>query len=157
MILRPGRNFVGLAVAAVVASALAFYLPAAAWLLVPLLIAALGCGVYDARWLRLHRGDLLLVREVTPVAGRGVPFEVTLKCVNRGLAPFKGSIREVAPPQAIPRAWQADFPQEGIAVAAEFRQSFSVAIRGSHEFGPAWVRVAGPCAMLEGMWEAAGK
>ena len=53
--------------------------------------------------------------------------------------------------------WQADFPQEGVASAAEFRQSFSIAIRGSHQFGPAWVRVSGPCGLLEGMWEAAGK
>ncbi len=48
MTLRPGRNLVGLSVAAVVLSAVAFYLPWAIWLLVPLVIAALGCGVYDA-------------------------------------------------------------------------------------------------------------
>jgi uncharacterized protein (DUF58 family) len=157
MILRPGRNLVGLAVAAVVFSALAFYLPGAAWLLLLLLIAAICCGAYDVRWLRVHRSDLVVERELPQVAGRDVPFEVTLRCTNRGLAVLGGSIREIAPSQAIPRWWRADFPKEGITGTTVFRELFSIAIRGRYEFGPAWVRVSGPCAMLEGMWEAAGK
>lgn len=157
MILRPGRNLVGLAVAAVILSAVAFYLPGAAWLLLPLVIAAICCGVYDARWLRLHRAELVVVREVPQIAGRGVPFEVSLRCTNRGLAVLRGSIREIAPSEAIPRWWRTEFPREGITGTVEFRELFSIATRGSYEFGPAWVRVSGPCAMLEGLWEAAGK
>jgi uncharacterized protein (DUF58 family) len=157
MTLRPGRNLVGLSVAAVAFSAVAFYLPWAIWVLVPLAIAAVGCGIYDARWLQLHRSDLVVSREVPQIAGRDVPFDVTLRCVNRGLAPLRGSIREIAPAQAIPRWWQAEFPPDGIASTAEFRQPFAIAMRGSFEFGPAWVRVAGPCAVLEGLWEATGK
>ena len=113
MTLRPGRNLVGLSVAAVVLSAVAFYLPWSIWLLVPLVIAALGCGIYDARWLRLHRWDLVVSREVPQIAGRDVPFDVTLRCVNRGLAPLRGSFAKSLRHRPSRVWWRADFRRKG--------------------------------------------
>jgi len=157
MTLRPGWSLMGLACASVLLAAAAFYLSAAAWLLVPLVIVAGTLAVYDAVWLRRHKADLLVTRELPPVAGRGVPFDVTLRCVNRGLARLRGGVREVAPAEAMPRWWTADFPTFGIVGATEFRQPFQIATRGSFNFGPAWVRLNGPCGMLEGLWEATGQ
>ena len=155
--LRPGRNLLALAAAGVVLSALAFYLPAAGWLLLPVWIAAGVLSALDAVWLKKHQADLVVSRKLEPIAGRDVPFEVTLSCVNRGTRPLHGSVREVAPAEAWPAWWSADFPPEGIRQAAEFRQAFRIPTRGSFQFGPAWVRLAGPFRMLEGMWQAAGQ
>jgi uncharacterized protein (DUF58 family) len=156
MTLRPGRNLLWLAAAGVMLSAAAFYVPAAAWLLIPLLIAAVALAIYDGVWLRRHRADLVVSRDIPQVAGRDVPFDVTLRCVNKGLGRIRGSLREVAPSEAAPRWWTADFPPQGITGLASFRQSFRIATRGRFEFGPAWVRVVGPWSMLEGLWEVAG-
>jgi uncharacterized protein (DUF58 family) len=156
MTLRPGRNLLGLAAASVVLAAVAFYLPAAAWLLLPLLLAAGTLAAYDGFWLRRHQSELVVSRGLPQIAGRDVPFDVTLRCVNRGLSRLRGSVREVAPAEALPRWWTADFPPQGITSSAEFRQSFRIATRGRFDFGPAWVRLVGPCRMLEGLWVAAG-
>jgi uncharacterized protein (DUF58 family) len=157
MTLRPGRNLLGLAAASVVLAAVAFYLPAVAWLILPLLIAAGTLSAYDGFWLRRHQSDLAVTRELPQIAGRDVPFDVTLRCVNRGLSRLRGSVREVAPAEALPRWWMADFPPQGITSSSDFRQAFRIATRGHFDFGPAWVRLVGPCRMLEGLWVAAGQ
>ncbi|HUE15836.1 MAG TPA: DUF58 domain-containing protein [Planctomycetaceae bacterium] len=157
MTLRPGRNLLGLAAASVLLAAVAFYLPAASWLLLPLLFAAGTLAAYDGFWLRRHQSDLAVSRDLPQIAGRDVPFDVTLRCVNRGLGRLRGSVREVAPAEALPRWWTADFPPQGITSSAEYRQSFRIATRGRFDFGPAWVRLVGPCRMLEGLWVAAGQ
>jgi uncharacterized protein (DUF58 family) len=156
MILRPGWNLLGVAAAGVLVAALAFYVPSTAWLLLPFLIAAVILSVFDALWLRRHQSDLVVTRDLPSLAGRDVPFDVTLRCTNKGLSRLRGSVREVAPTEALPRWWLTDFPAEGIAISANFRQSFSIPVRGRFAFGPAWVRLVGPCRMLEGLWQATG-
>jgi uncharacterized protein (DUF58 family) len=157
MTFRPGLNLLWLAAASVVLSAAAFYLPAAAWLLLPLLIAAVVLAIYDGIWLRRHQSELAVSRDIPQVVGRDVSFDVTLNCINKGLAGIRGSVREVAPSEAAPRWWRADFPPRGITGSVLFRQSFRIATRGRFEFGPAWVRMVGPWSMLEGLWEVAGR
>ena len=97
MILRPGWNLLGVAAAGVLVAALAFYVPSTAWLLLPFLIAAVILSVFDALWLRRHQSDLVVTRDVPRLAGRDVPFDVTLRCTNNGLSRLRGSVREVAP------------------------------------------------------------
>lgn len=157
MILRPGWTMLALAAAAVFLSATAFYLPTAAWLVLPLVMAAVALAAYDAIWLKRHQSELAVSRDVPQIAGRDVPFDVTLRCINGGRGRLRGSVREVAPAEALPRWWRADFPAGGIAASADFRRSFCIATRGSFSFGPAWVRLIGPCGMLEGVWQAAGQ
>jgi uncharacterized protein (DUF58 family) len=156
MIFRPGGNLLATAVAGVLLAAVAFYVSAAAWLLLPLLAAAITLSLYDILWLRRHQSDLVVSRDVPAIAGRDVPFVVTLRCVNHGLSRLRGSVREVAPPEAQPRWWSADFPVEGIVHAADFRQPYCIPLRGRFAFGPAWVRLVGPCRMFEGLWQATG-
>ena len=156
MILRPGWNLLGVAAAGVLVSAVAFYVPSTAWLLLPLLVAAASLSLFDALWLRRHQSDLVVTRDLPSLAGRDVAFDVTLRCTNMGLSRLRGSVREVAPPEALPRWWLTDFPAEGITHSAAFRQSFSIPVRGQFAFGPAWVRLVGPCRMLEGLWQATG-
>ncbi len=64
MILRPGWNLLGVAAAGVLVSAVAFYVPLTAWLLLPLLVAAASLSLFDALWLRRHQSDLVVTRDL---------------------------------------------------------------------------------------------
>ena len=143
MTFRPGWNLLALG-ASVLVSATAFYVPAAAWLLLPLLIAAASLAAYDAIWLRRHQADLVVTRDLPPIAGRDVPFDVSLRCVNRGQGRLRGSVRESPRPRRSALV-AGPISGEGIVRSAEFRRPFAIATRGSFDFGPAWVRLVGPC------------
>ena len=157
MTVRPGQNLLWLSGAAVILAGAAFFVPAAAWLLPPLLAITVGLALYDQLWLRRHRSELIVKRELPPVVGRDIPFELVLHCSNTGNRPMRGTLREVAPAEAQPRWWAVPFPVGGFTRSIEFRRSFSIPVRGRFEFGPAWVSVVGPCGILEGLWDVAGQ
>jgi uncharacterized protein (DUF58 family) len=158
---RPGPNLLGLAAGAVTATGVSFFVPAAAWLLVPLVLVAAYLAIHDYVWLRRHQSDLRVTREMPPVAGRDVPFDVVLHCRNVNLAPdappLRGVLREVTPAEAVPQLWTVDFQSEGIAATEEFRREFRIATRGRFEFGPTWVSLLGPYRVLEGLLEVADR
>jgi uncharacterized protein (DUF58 family) len=157
MTLRPGPNLLWLAAAAVAISAAGFFIPVATWLLLPLFIVTVGLAVSDRVWLGQHRAELVIARELPAATGRDVPFDVVFRCSNRNGRKLQGTLREVAPSAASPRWWTARFALDGSAAAVHLRQSFRIPIRGRFEFGPAWVSLAAPFGVLEGMWEVAGR
>ena len=97
MKVRPGRTLIWLAGVAVASSAAAFMFPAAA-AIAPLAFAAgVGLWIADVRWLKRHRTDIVVTRQVPAVVGRGIPFDVVLRYRTSTNDLIKGSLREVAP------------------------------------------------------------
>jgi uncharacterized protein (DUF58 family) len=154
---RPGPALVGLAIGSVFLACLAFFVPAAARGIPLLCVAAFVLAAIDRIWLGRHRGDLSVTQIAPAVAGRDVPFELSLRVSNAWSSPIRGVLRTVVPAGAAPRIWISDFRQPGIAGTEEFRHLFRIGTRGQFEFGPGSVAVSGPCRALDGIWEVTGR
>lgn len=149
MSLRPGRNLVRIGAVAAVISAVTFFVPAVVWLLLAVLLAVIGLGIADYYWLRQHRSDIDVRRDLPLVVGRDVPFEIVLYCENHGTSGIQAEIRDVLPVEAEPSFWSEPLSMESGETSRELRQTFRIATRGSYEVGPIWVSLAGRFEILE--------
>lgn len=118
------------------------------------LIALLGLGasvplVYDFRALRRGLKQVAAKRELPAVAGRGMEFKLRLAVHNGNGRRWTGFVRDVLPAAANPPVCIEPIALEP-GKSAEIEKKLQIHTRGRHRFGPIWVRLNGPCGMLEG-------
>ncbi len=138
------------AVVLLVLAPLTFVWPDAPSLLISgiALVVAGVVAALDYRNLQTCFRGITIERGMPAVAGRGLPFEVGLRVSGSAPLRLAGELRDVLPAAALP-AFQVHalgLPAEGsVTLTATFR----IPVRGSFEFGPAWLRLTGPLKMLE--------
>ncbi len=150
MRIRPGRNLVRTAAVLLVLAPLTFVWPGAPLLPVSgfTLLVAVVLAALDYRALRTSFRGVKIERTMPAASGRDVPFRVGLRVSSGGSLPLAGELRDVVPAVALPAFEVHAFrlPAGGsLSLAATFR----IPLRGSFEFGPAWLRLTGPCDVLE--------
>jgi uncharacterized protein (DUF58 family) len=148
--IRPGRNLVRMAAVLLALAPATFVWPGAPALpvagfavLVAVVVAAL-----DYRALRAAFRGVKIERTMPAAVGREVPFPVELRVDSVAASPLAAELRDVVPAAAQPalRVHAFRLPAGGsLTLAAMFR----IPVRGSFEFGPAWLRLAGPFDVLE--------
>lgn len=149
MTVRPGKNLLWLA-ASLLAVALATAVwSGAAWLLPLLVVAGAALAVRDYRRLRQSFQAVSVRRELPPIVGRDLPFEVALHFTSQAPDALQGTLRDIVSPRAEPNVWIRPL-QLAPRGTAELRQPFRIATRGLYAFGPVWVRLRGPAGVLEG-------
>ena len=150
MTIRPGRNLVRTAAVLLVLATLTFVWPGAPWLPVSgfTLVVAVVVAALDYRALQTSFRGVKIERTMPAAGGRDLPFRVELRVCSSAPLPLAGELRDVVPAAALP-AFQVHafrLPAGGsLSLAATFR----IPLRGSFEFGPAWLRLTGPCDVLE--------
>ena len=150
MTIRPGRNLVRTAAVLLVLATLTFVWPGAPWLPVSgfTLVVAVVVAALDYRALQTSFRGVRIERTMPAAGGRDLPFRVELRVCSSAPLPLAGELRDVVPAAALP-AFQVHafrLPAGGsLSLAATFR----IPLRGSFEFGPAWLRLTGPCDVLE--------
>jgi uncharacterized protein (DUF58 family) len=140
-----------------VVAALTFVWPGAPWLPVAGFVSAVACMVaaLDYRALRRSFRATKIERTMPAVVGRDLPFRVELRVWGSGLTPLEGELRDVVPAAAVPAFGVHAFrlpAGDSIALAATFR----IPVRGSFEFGPAWLKLTGPYDVLEAQQACSG-
>lgn len=145
---RPGPNLLYAVAAIAVIAAGAFGWPGLAWLLPFFLAALVPPAAWEFRRSRAELAGLLVERRLPDQVGRGRAFAVTLELTGLPREPRRLTLREFVPTDAEPRAWSEEIEARGEARIARAR-SFQIGRRGRHEFGPAWVRLAGPLGLFE--------
>ena len=150
MRIRPGRNLVRTAAVLLVLAPLTFVWPGAPWLPVAglTLIAALVAAALDYRAMHAAFRGVKIERTMPAAVGRDLPFPVELSVSSSAPSPLAAELRDVVPAAALP-AFQVHafrLPAGGVlSLAATFR----IPVRGSFEFGSAWLRLTGPFDLLE--------
>ena len=150
MRIRPGRNLVRTAAVLLVLAPLTFVWPGAPLLPVSgfTLLVAVVVAALDYRALRTSFRGVKIERTMPAAVGRDVPFRVELRVCSSTASPLAAELRDVVPAAALP-AFQVHafrLPAGGsLSLAATFR----IPVRGSFEFGPAWLRLTGPFDVLE--------
>ena len=147
MNIRPGARVLYFSIALVVASVLCFAIPPAAYLIPAGVLALLVLAFLDYNALRKSWENLKIERVLPPVAGRGVPFKVSMQ-ISGAASLLKGEIRDVLPPASEPQYWSAAIsilPAQATVVSTECQ----IPTRGLHGFGPIWLRLNGPYGILE--------
>lgn len=146
---RPGVNLVRLCAGLVVCAVGGAFHPAllwGVWLLVP---AALCGGAVDVVQLRRAFATIRVSRRLPPVVARDAPFDVVLALSNAGKRVLRGDVREVVPVAATDPVWTYAVQLDAGGSPAEVRRMFRIPRRGAFEFGPVWLRLRGPCGVLE--------
>lgn len=149
MTVRPGKNLVWVAASLLVVALATALWSAAAWLMPLLAVVAAGLAVRDFTRLRHSFRGVRVLRELPAIVGRDMPFEVTLRFLAEAPHALSGTMRDGVSPRAEPSVWISPLylPAGG---SAELRQTFRMATRGRYQFGPVWLRLAGPAGLLEG-------
>ena len=102
MNIRPGARVLYFSIALVVASLLCFAFPTAAYLIPTAILALLVLAILDYNALRKSWESLKIERVLPPVAGRGVPFKVSMQ-ISGAASLLKGEIRDVLPAASEPQ------------------------------------------------------
>jgi uncharacterized protein (DUF58 family) len=158
MKLRPGPNLIVLACALVVLVAANTTWSWTNWLVAALVLSATAGAAADWAVLRQGLSRVQVARSLPAVAGRGRVFQVKLTLDYTGRWRLHGEARDAVAQDARPSVWWEPLrlsPRQTSRLAA----GFQIAIRGRHRFGPVWLRLRGPCGMLEGQrsWPVDGE
>jgi uncharacterized protein (DUF58 family) len=152
--IRPGRNLVRAAVILFILAPATFVWPAAPVSPVAglTLLMAATIAVFDYRALRTAFRGVTIERTMPAAVGRNVPFRVELRVGGGTASPLTAELRDVVPAAALPafRAYAFRLSAgDGVSLATAYR----IPIRGSFEFGPAWLRLTGPFDVLDAQQE----
>lgn len=149
MRIRPGRNLLFLLAALACWSLVSFVWPAAGWLTVPVLMAALALCIVEYRALRAALSTIALVREAPALVGRERPFQISLQLTNPTADEWAADVRDEVPAAANPKLWIAHAQLPSAGTRSKISQRFTIPVRGRYQFGPTWVRLRGRFGMLE--------
>ena len=150
MSIRPGRNLVRTAAVLLVLAPLTFVWPGAPWLPVAGLTAAAAVLVaaLDYRALRRSFRGVKIERTMPAAVGRDLRFPVELHVWSGAASPLPAELRDVVPAETLP-AFQVHAFRLPAGDRTSIAATFRIPIRGSFEFGPAWLRLTGPFEVLE--------
>lgn len=149
MKIRPGRGLAGLGMALAACGVASIAWQPIVWLAPAGVAVGLVLGAIDYFEIRRVLRSASVRREAPVVAGRDLPFTVSLALHNGSALPLRGVLRDVTPPAAIPFRQEipVDVPP---GQTGQLATTFRVPVRGKHEFGPIWLRLTGSLGMLEG-------
>lgn len=145
---RPGRLLLVLTAVAIGLGMGCLLWPALEWAIGALALAAIVPLAQDVLALRAGLARIAATHELPAVAGRGLDFKVRLTVHNGNGRRWTGEVREVVPAAAEPAVWIEPIVLEPDQTAGVER-TFRIGVRGRHGFGPVWVRLRGPCGMVE--------
>ena len=148
MTIRPGPQLLAYVGGLALLSVGAFFWPPIAALLAISLAILLAAAEYDRRRAHARLGPLSVSRSLPVVTGRDAPFDSVVTLSNAGKNAVAGEIRDVFPVDCEPPLSR---PPVTVAPGSlqEVRQQCRIPRRGLHEFGPVWVRIAGPLRLVE--------
>ncbi len=144
MTVRPGRNTIRAAVVCLLPALAAFFLPQAAWLVLPVCVASIVLGFAEYRALKKGISKIRVQRHLPKRVGRDRPLRV--ETTIAGPAGLKGVVRDLVPEQCRPRFWQSNFRisdcghctlsyQVRIPIRGRHRfQGLCLSVRGKHDF-----------------------
>ena len=147
---RPGINLIRAAAGLCILSLAGLWIPRTALVLAGLAAAVVvALSIRDYLSLRRSLSAMKATRRMPQVVGRGLPFQVqwTLACA-RNETP-RGTFRDQAPDAADPRFSAHDFDLQRGGGTADVEETFRISRRGTHHFGPVWIRLEGPARLLE--------
>lgn len=148
MTYRPGQRLVAGAGLLAILSLGVFFDPL--FVLVPLagLVALIVAAEFDRRQVTRQLEHLSVTRSMPVIAARDRPFSILLRLTNTGDHPVTADVRDVAPDDCVP-AWSV--LSACIAAGQQQELAFVCRIprRGSHRFGPVWIRAIGPRCLVE--------
>jgi len=154
MRIRPGRNLVRTAVVLLVLAPVTFVWPGAPLLPVSgfTLLFAVVLAALDYRALRTSFRGVKIERTMPAANGRDVPFRVEVRVCGSTASPLAAELRDVVPAAALPafRVHAFRLPAGG---SLSLTTTFRIPVRGSFEFGPAWLRLTGPFDVLDAQQE----
>jgi uncharacterized protein (DUF58 family) len=169
---RPGPRLLPLASGLIVVGLLAFLHGIFLVLLGLLVLVLLGLAWRDAERARETLQSIHVTREVPVVVGRGLPFLHVIHLARAGTGRVCGEVRDVLPsvcepnwlahsfvlespafgtePMDAPRESKAPkLPNGSLPATCRLETKCRIPIRGSHSFGPIWIRVEGPWGLME--------
>ncbi|MEM6471008.1 MAG: DUF58 domain-containing protein [Planctomycetota bacterium] len=164
MSFRPGPAAVWLVLGVTAVAAIAFWIPFLAYLILPVLVLAGAGAVSDWRLLNEASKSVTMKQELPATIGRGLEFEVRWTIDHRWRRDLFVQARFGLPDVAEPDRWiesrtiaadaeahEADDkdPEAVVPEDCEFVGRFVIDQRGKYEFGPAWIRLRGPFALVE--------
>jgi len=139
------RAAVGLSVLALPA----FVWPQVAWWPAVAVLPLVALALRDRRGLKERFAGVRLERAMPSVVGRDSSFHVGLRIVNGSRHRLVGRLRDLVPAAALP-ALSEHALRVPAGEAARVDEEFRIPMRGRHQFGPVWLRLEGPLALLEG-------
>jgi uncharacterized protein (DUF58 family) len=146
--IRPGANLVRVMLMLALLSPLCFFWWHFGWCLLLGLVVVAGFAYREYQFVRAMIGSMKIRRNEPVVVGRDVAFYSEITLVNQGAQPIKGDVRDVLPSAAIPD--YCPFPV-ALAPGGSLTRPTRLRIpeRGRYEFGPIWLRLAGPRQLVE--------
>ncbi|MBA4018939.1 MAG: hypothetical protein C0483_17360 [Pirellula sp.] len=152
---RPGVNLLRGAALAFAPAILYFFtlwspLP---WLTALWCAVLMGAAVQEARQIRKQLRALVVRRTHPSVAGRALAFSVTWEVSTAEPSVMRGELRDVVPPDALPRLVTQSFAFDGVTPKVSLSQRYRIAKRGRHSFGSVWMRIIGPRRLVEAQRE----
>ena len=148
MTLRPGTRLLWIVGGLFGWSLLSFIWPLSSWL-IPVALFAIGVAAFrEYRALSLGLENLTVRRVLPTPIGRARAFEVSLQIENRNEQAWSAELRDVFPAVASPQIWTmfVSLPSAGTISVSK---SVCISVRGRHEFGPVWLRLAAQCDCLK--------
>ena len=145
--LRPGRRLVAGAALAIAAATPGFVVPGWGWLVAAAALVLTVAAVRDGRSAATAVSAVRVRRRLPAVVGRGLEFTSAVVVETDGTLP-PVVIRDVHPADCIPE-WSETSLEAGSGSRAERGVPCRIPRRGRHQFGPAWIRVAGPLGLVE--------
>ncbi len=152
MTIRPGRNLLPLGIALVAISLGSFWWSGTIWIVGLMAVGTLALLVREFRSLR-HSRSLIKAKRITPeIVGRDVPFCIKWHIEHYTTRPLRLELRDQRPATCEPpfqiHAMQLAPGSKTQSCSSEVR----IPVRGVFEFGPLWLRLAGPLQLLDGQW-----
>lgn len=148
MIVRPGSNLLYFSSSLIAVALLTFISPYAAWLGVPLVIAATVILIREYLSLKSELNSLTVERSTPFIVGRNVKFVNQLIISNSGVRQLILAIRDGLPPGSDP-----EFRIQEVTLGPKESNSVSTIVRiptrGRHHFGPVWIRLRGLYGLLD--------
>jgi uncharacterized protein (DUF58 family) len=113
-----------------------------------LLVLIAAAAEFDRRRLARSITNVTIHRQLPPVVGRDRSFAVRLSVANGNEFEIQGELRDQHPDTSVPRlvVYAISVPARG---KSEVTTMCRIPRRGRHQFGPVWLRLAGPLRILE--------
>jgi uncharacterized protein (DUF58 family) len=116
------------------------------------LLIVVAVAALDYRALRTAFRGVKIERTMPAAVGRAVTFGVELRVSGSTASPLAAELRDAVPAAAIP-AFRAHAFRLPAGDRFSLTTTFRIPIRGSFEFGPAWLRLTGPFDVLDAQQE----
>jgi uncharacterized protein (DUF58 family) len=145
---RPGKNLLRVTLVLALFSMATFLWWPTLILLIVAVVGVAIAAVKECGQLKQTLANISASRDLPAVIGRNAEFVARLSIFNKHSSPVRGEFRDELPPQAVPPIAMRNFAIPA-GQSSIMESLFRIPRRGQHTFGPVWIRVEGPLALLE--------